>query len=186
MYRQDWEALSKHVAYKTSLKQIWNLELGSRRREPRACAGTSCAQVLISRGPSLQRFFSEHTEPSQGKLNINAYLTMCASVGTLPLGLIAQARVRARTCALTRTDPHAHLHAHPQANAQEDLHAHPHADPHADPRVGGCGRGACQAVRHPGRNHEAPAAAANRDYYLAGVRPRLVVSKLTASNENFT
>lgn len=102
MYRQDWEALSKHVAYKTSLKQIWNLELGSRRREPRACAGTSCAQALISRGPSLQRIFSEHTEPSQGKRNINAYLTMRASVGTLPLGLTAQARVRARTCALTR------------------------------------------------------------------------------------
>lgn len=95
MYRQDWEALSKHVAYKTSLKQIWNLELGSRRREPRACAGTSCAQVLISRGPSLQRFFSEHTEPSQGKLNINAYLTMRASVGTLPLGLTAQAHSHA-------------------------------------------------------------------------------------------
>lgn len=123
MYRQDWEALSKHVAYKTSLKQIWNLELGSRRREPRACAGTSCAQVLISRGPSLQRFFSEHTEPSQGKLNINAYLTMCASVGTLPLGLTAQARVRARTCALTRartctrTCTHTHTRTHTRTRA---------------------------------------------------------------------
>lgn len=125
MYRQDWEALSKHVAYKTSLKQIWNLELGSRRREPRACAGTSCAQVLISRGPSLQRFFSEHTEPSQGKLNINAYLTMCASVGTLPLGLTAQARVRASTCTCThtrkqmrkRTCTHTHTRTHTRTRA---------------------------------------------------------------------